>query len=478
MRTRILSLILLLTPPVWAQTYNLFSNPHTQYLDTSGRPLAGGRIFTYQAGTVTPQVTYRDISGATPVPNTNPVVLDSGGFATIYLDQSKNYKMVLKNALGVQQWSVDNISGTGSTSVALSSITPAVNINTIQNGSNQQVWNWSLTGATSMPGISFSEQYGNPSTNTGPSSVLVAINTTGNSTIAPLQATAHDGAAGLKVATGGDVQLVGTSRLYGGFGSLYQAATAVANYNLWSGAHWNGSATVSDYTGNIAGIGSYGGTTAIYSNAGTTAGTTFNPLPIVQFTPSYTNNNATVINQTYTGTNVVGAYLGVANTSGPLSMNLMSGAHPNGSNWTADITGNIGGIGWYGATTTISGTQGLTAGQAFNPTVLANFTGNGAYLYNGIEATNGLQHKRSTAGSTCVTAAAAGASCPTTITWNPAFNDNLYSVSCQGVGTLGGGVPVIGAVTSKAAGTLTVLTVAVTAAAAQFSGIDCIAMHD
>src|SRR4051812_12477405 len=84
--------------------------PRLQFFDNSGRPLAGGKVYTYTAGTSTPLVTYTSSTGATP--NTNPVVLDAGGFGAIWVT-SGTYKIVVTNAAGVQQWSADNVSNTG-----------------------------------------------------------------------------------------------------------------------------------------------------------------------------------------------------------------------------------------------------------------------------------------------------------------------------------------------------------------------------
>lgn len=78
-----------------------------QFSDGSGNPLAGGFVFTYACGTTTPQATYTDSSGL--FANTNPIVLDSGGEAVIWLSELGCYKFVVFNSSSVQQWSVDNI---------------------------------------------------------------------------------------------------------------------------------------------------------------------------------------------------------------------------------------------------------------------------------------------------------------------------------------------------------------------------------
>lgn len=102
-----LALFLLLTLSAWGQTATLMPMPRLQFFDTSGNPLAGGKVYTYAAGTTTPLVSYSDQSAA--FPNSNPVILDSGGFGTIWLGPSA-YKIVVQNSAGVPQWTVDKVS--------------------------------------------------------------------------------------------------------------------------------------------------------------------------------------------------------------------------------------------------------------------------------------------------------------------------------------------------------------------------------
>jgi len=77
-----------------------------QFIDAAGVPLAGGFLYTYEAGTTTPQATYTDSTAATA--NSNPIVLDSRGEANIWL-ASANYKFKLTDANGTEIWTVDNI---------------------------------------------------------------------------------------------------------------------------------------------------------------------------------------------------------------------------------------------------------------------------------------------------------------------------------------------------------------------------------
>lgn len=64
------------------------------YLDESGRPLASGKVYTYEAGTTTPKATYQDVNKVTP--HANPVILDDQGQKLIYADGL--YKLVIKDS--------------------------------------------------------------------------------------------------------------------------------------------------------------------------------------------------------------------------------------------------------------------------------------------------------------------------------------------------------------------------------------------
>ena len=82
------------------------NTPKFRAFTNAGAPLAGGKLYSYAAGTTTPKATYTDYTAT--VANTNPVILDANGEANIWLDG--NYKIVLNNSADVLQWSVDNLS--------------------------------------------------------------------------------------------------------------------------------------------------------------------------------------------------------------------------------------------------------------------------------------------------------------------------------------------------------------------------------
>ena len=91
--------------------------PKYQFLDSLGVPLVNGTITTYLTGTTTLTSTWQDQAQLSL--NTNPIVLDARGEATLWLDSSIVYKFVLANEAGAIQWTQENISGTNSGSIIL-----------------------------------------------------------------------------------------------------------------------------------------------------------------------------------------------------------------------------------------------------------------------------------------------------------------------------------------------------------------------
>lgn len=83
----------------------LLTLPYSQFFDDNGDPLAGGKVYTYTAGTTTPKATYTDYSEVTPA--ANPIVLDSAGRSAIWIVGS--YRIDVKTSADVLVRSVDNI---------------------------------------------------------------------------------------------------------------------------------------------------------------------------------------------------------------------------------------------------------------------------------------------------------------------------------------------------------------------------------
>lgn len=112
----------------------------TQFIDAAGVPLAGGKVYTYIAGTTLAQATYTDYTGATA--NTNPVILDARGEANIWLGEA-TYKFKLTDADDVEIWTVDYIAApttalspvlSGNVTISTDSSGPALKITQTGNG--------------------------------------------------------------------------------------------------------------------------------------------------------------------------------------------------------------------------------------------------------------------------------------------------------------------------------------------------------
>jgi hypothetical protein len=86
-----------------------------QFFDNNGVILSGGKIFTYAAGTTTPQASYTSATGVTP--HANPIILDSAGRVPggeIWLTDGLVYKFVIETATSVLIGTYDNITGVNS----------------------------------------------------------------------------------------------------------------------------------------------------------------------------------------------------------------------------------------------------------------------------------------------------------------------------------------------------------------------------
>lgn len=86
-----------------------------QFFDNNGQPLSGGKIYTYAAGTTTPQTCYTAATGITP--HSNPIILDSAGRVPggeIWLTDSLQYKFVIYTSVDIQLGTYDNIIGINS----------------------------------------------------------------------------------------------------------------------------------------------------------------------------------------------------------------------------------------------------------------------------------------------------------------------------------------------------------------------------
>lgn len=90
-------------------------NPKFLGTDNNNEPVVGGKLFTYISGTTTKQTTYNSSVITAGNANSNPVIMDSAGRATVFLDPTLAYKFVFAPSTDTDPpvspyWTVDGIS--------------------------------------------------------------------------------------------------------------------------------------------------------------------------------------------------------------------------------------------------------------------------------------------------------------------------------------------------------------------------------
>jgi len=85
---------------------SLMPVPKQHYIGNGDHALAGGKIYTYAAGTNTPKATYTDAAGT--IPQANPIILDSRGEPAAAIYWSGNYKVEIRDLLDNLIYTVDN----------------------------------------------------------------------------------------------------------------------------------------------------------------------------------------------------------------------------------------------------------------------------------------------------------------------------------------------------------------------------------
>jgi len=92
---------------------SLFAGIGAQFFTDDGVPLAGGLIYSYEAGTTTPKTTYTSSAGN--IAHTNPIVLNSAGrvpSGEIWLTLG-SYKFILATSTNVTIATYDNVFSVG-----------------------------------------------------------------------------------------------------------------------------------------------------------------------------------------------------------------------------------------------------------------------------------------------------------------------------------------------------------------------------
>jgi hypothetical protein len=96
----------------------IYTDHFVQFFDDEGDPLAGGKLYAYEAGTTTPKATYTTEDAG--VQHAHPIVLDSSGRATIFIQGSYRFDLYDQNDVLID--STDNVSSF-STTGGLTSVT-------------------------------------------------------------------------------------------------------------------------------------------------------------------------------------------------------------------------------------------------------------------------------------------------------------------------------------------------------------------
>jgi hypothetical protein len=112
LRASVALLTLLLPSFVHAATGTVMPSPKFYCLDNNGAIVNGGKLFTYDAGGTVKRTTYSD--SALTSANTNPVLCDSSGRATVFLTPGIAYKFTLAPSTDADPptnsyWTVDNV---------------------------------------------------------------------------------------------------------------------------------------------------------------------------------------------------------------------------------------------------------------------------------------------------------------------------------------------------------------------------------
>jgi len=94
-----------------------------QFFNNDGTVLAGGKLYTYAAGTSTPKATYTTVAGN--IAHSNPIILDSSGrvpSGQIWL-LAQPYKFSIFTSTNVLIATYDNIYGAGAASYEVQNFT-------------------------------------------------------------------------------------------------------------------------------------------------------------------------------------------------------------------------------------------------------------------------------------------------------------------------------------------------------------------
>jgi microcystin-dependent protein len=106
---------LLVAAPAYAAG-TIFGLPLSQQIDELGKPLAGGKLYIFEAGGQTPATAYQDFSLTSGLELPHPIELDSAGRIPEFWLADGSYRIRLQTSAGVVLFDRDNIQALGPSS--------------------------------------------------------------------------------------------------------------------------------------------------------------------------------------------------------------------------------------------------------------------------------------------------------------------------------------------------------------------------
>lgn len=218
--------------------------PRVQYFKTATSEfLTGGKLYSYEPGSLTPKATYPTIADATAGtnPNPNPIILDSRGEATVVLEGST--KLVLTDANDVLIWTVDDV-GSSSTDILDANGNELIKFTYVPNAVNEfTVTNAATGGKPKIQATGSDTNVGASLTTTGSGELLLDGGSTGQVKIN----TVSSGAVTIGTATTINSTLTVSGLVTGGsFGPLSIASTATTSFLPAGMVMWKASTNVPD----------------------------------------------------------------------------------------------------------------------------------------------------------------------------------------------------------------------------------------
>ena len=117
-----------------------YISPQPQYFSTLGIPLNGGLLYFYEPSTLVPKDTFSDTALA--IPNTNPIVLSTGGSPVTDIWLNGVYRVRLTDSLGNLLWDKDPVGGDSGDRIPLDLWLSGIsyNIGDLVTGSNDRYY--------------------------------------------------------------------------------------------------------------------------------------------------------------------------------------------------------------------------------------------------------------------------------------------------------------------------------------------------